>query len=128
MQTVAYRPQANGQNERTRCDLHQYLSLYVHQQVKQEHWDLLLKMASCAHNTAYHKALGTSLNEVEFGIKPNLSKMWLPNQLHKVEEDKLQEYYGLQKETLERIRDAAQHAILHSQQNFLIRQNKKRSF
>ena len=125
-QTVAYRPQANGQNERTHRDLHQYLSLYV-DQTKREHWDLLLKMASWAHNIAYHEALGASPYEVVFGIKPNLSKMWLPSQMHTIDENKLQEYFGLRKEKLERIRDAARHAISRSQQNFLIRQSKKQT-
>jgi hypothetical protein len=83
-------------------------------------------MTSWAHNTAYHEALGTSPYEVVFGIKPSLSKMWLPNKSHEIKEDTLQEYFGWQKEKQERIRDAARHAISRSQQNFLIRQNKKR--
>jgi hypothetical protein len=124
-QTVAYRPQANGQNERTHRDLHQYLSMFV-DQADRRHWDLLLKSAAWAHNSAYHEALKTSPYEVVFGIKPNLSKMWIPTLTHEVDEQQLQEYFGLKKQKLEQIRDAAKQAISRSHEAFLMRQQKKR--
>jgi hypothetical protein len=124
-QTVAYRPQANGQNERTHRDFHQYISLYI-EQADRRHWDTLLKLASWSHNTSYHEALRTSPYEFVFGIKPNISKMWIPSRIDEIDESQLQEYFGLKKESLERLRDAAKQAIARSQDNFLMRQNRRR--
>jgi hypothetical protein len=124
-QTVAYRPQANGQNERTHRDFHQYISIYV-EQGDRRHWDTLLKLASWSHNTAYHDVLRASPYEIVFGIKPNISKMWIPNKIDEIDESQLIEHFGLKKDNLERLRDAAKQAISRSQENFLMRQNNKR--
>jgi hypothetical protein len=124
-QTVAYRPQANGQNERTHRDFHQYISIYV-EQSDRRNWDTLLKLASWSHNSSYHDVLQASPYEVVFGIKPNISNMWIPSKINEIDESQLKEYFGLKKEKLERLRDAAKQAISRSQENFLMRQNKRR--
>ena len=77
--TVAYRPQANGQNERSHRELHTYLSMYVNR-VPPAHWDTLLKLAAWVHNSTVHEALKASPYEIVTGMKPNVARIWLPGQ------------------------------------------------
>jgi hypothetical protein len=124
-QTVAYRPQSNGQNERTHRDFHQFIGIYI-DQADRRHWDLLLKLASWAHNSNYHDVLIASPYEIVFGIKPNISKMWIPSKINEIDESQLQEYFGLKKEKLERLQEAAKNAISRSQERFLLKQGMKK--
>jgi hypothetical protein len=124
-QTVAYRPQSNGQNERTHRDFHQFIGIYI-DQADRRHWDLLLKLASWVHNSSYHDVLKASPYEIVFGIKPHISKMWIPSKIDEIDEHQLQEYFGLKKEKLERLREAAKNAISRSQERFLLKQGAKK--
>jgi hypothetical protein len=121
--TVAYWPQANGQNEQSHRELSNYLKLYLNVN-KREHWDAMVKMASWVHNTSYHCALKTSPYEVVTGMKPNQAQMWLPGEFEKISEEEIHEYFGVRKEQLEKIWTHATEAIQSMQNDFLEIQNR----
>jgi hypothetical protein len=94
--TVAYRPQANGMNERTHRDLHFFLSTIM-EGCERENWDTHLKMAAWAHNSAVHSALKISPYEMFTGMTPNPHRMWLPEKNEELSEEKIHEYFGVRK-------------------------------
>jgi transposase InsO family protein len=122
--TVAYRPQANGQNERSHRELSNYLKLYL-DDTKRYHWDTMLKLASWVHNSSYHRALKMSPYEVVTGMKPNQARMWLPGESEKISEDEIHQYFGVRKDKLDRIRKQAIEAIQSMQQDFINIQSKR---
>jgi Integrase core domain. len=93
--TVAYRPQANGQNERTHRELHNYLSIYLNQIKSRTHWDTLLRFAAWVHNTTVHEALKASPYEILTGIKPSVAGTWLPEKADNITEESLHEFFGI---------------------------------
>jgi hypothetical protein len=52
--------------------------------------------------------------------------MWIPSKINEIDESQLQEYFGLKKEKLERLREAAKNAISSSQEKFLLKQGAKK--
>jgi hypothetical protein len=123
--TVAYRPQANGMNERTHRDLHFFLSTIM-EGCERENWDTHLRMAAWAHNSAVHSALKISPYEMVTGVTPSPHRMWLPEKSEEFSEEKIHEYFGIRKNRLEHIRSTAMKAIEKGQAGFLKSQENKR--
>ena len=122
--TVAYRPQANGQNERSHRELTMFLKLYLSETDK-GHWDTMLAMASWVHNSSYHRALKMSPYEVLTGMKPNQARMWLPGESEKITEEEIHQHFGVRKERLEQIRKLAIEAIQRMQNDYLQIQSRR---
>jgi hypothetical protein len=122
--TAAYRPQANGQNERTHRELHNYLTMYLNEIKSRTHWDTLLRLAAWVHNSTVHEALKASPYEIMTGMKPNVARMWLPGESESLSEDMLEEHFGIKKEKLEELRRKATEAIERGQAGFLAKRNK----
>jgi hypothetical protein len=122
---VAYRAQANGQNERSHRELSNFLKLYLDENHR-DNWDTMLAMAAWVHNTTTHRALKMSPYEVVTGMKPKQARMWLPGEAEHLDEDDLHAYFGIRKERLAEIRGAAIAAIQKGQDDFLELQGKKR--
>jgi hypothetical protein len=120
--TVAYRPQANGQNERSHQELHGYLSMYLSGSLSKQ-WHTMLKLASWMHNSSVHEALGMSPYEVVTGIKPQNAKAWLPTESGTFPETlrKFKEFYGVSKDRFDDIRKRARLAIEKAQARSLKR-------
>jgi transposase InsO family protein len=57
--TTAYRPQSNGQNERSHQELHAYLSIYL-SQTTSKNWPMMLRLAAWIHNSSVHESMGMS--------------------------------------------------------------------
>jgi hypothetical protein len=117
--TTAYRPCANGGNERTHLELHKYLGLYL-QPDKKYHWDSLLKLAAWHHNVSYHESLGTSPFTVVTGLQPNLAKLWLQTDDRFPQAvEQYRKYYGVTQQELECIREKARKHIQRAQATYL---------
>jgi hypothetical protein len=125
--TVAYRPQANGQNERTHRELHNYLAMYLEDVKSRTHWDTLLRLAAWVHNSTIHEAMKASPYEIMTGMKPNTARMWLPGTNPDLSEDMLEKHFGIKKAKLEELRRNAVVAIEKAQAGYLARRDKKQS-
>lgn len=102
LQTTAYRPQGNGQNERMHQELTKYFGMYLEGENKSK-WRWLLHDAAWAYNTAHHAALGMSPYEALFCQMPPLGPLGIPFNLKDV--DNFPRYFGIKrKEMLERRR------------------------
>jgi hypothetical protein len=123
--TVAYRPQANGMNERTHRDLHFFLS-QIMEGMERMNWDTHLKLAAWVHNSAVHTALKISPYEMVTGMIPNPHRMWMPEKGEEISEEKLHEYFGIKKSKIEKIRQTAIEAIEKGQAGFLRTQESRR--
>jgi hypothetical protein len=125
--TTAYRPQANGQNERSHRELHSYLAMYLEQGNK-EVWDTLLRQAEWVHNSSHHEALQMSPYEVVTGKKPR-DPLWLPErtdsyqQTSREVENHYEHYFGVKRDRLQEIRNRAKEAIAKAQAGYLERLN-----
>ncbi len=117
--TTAYRPCANGGNERTHLELHKYLGMYLKSD-KKYHWDHLLRLAAWHHNVSFHESLGTSPFTIVTGLKPNLAKLWLStDEKFPQAVEQYRKYYGVTQSELEDIRDRARQHILKAQATYL---------
>jgi transposase InsO family protein len=120
--TTAYRPQSNGQNERSHRELHTYLSIYL-SNAKSKSWHTMLKLAAWIHNSSVHEALGMSPFEVVTGMKPNNAKAWLPtdtSQFPKILEN-FKKFYSVTPQQFEEIRNRARLSIQKAQARYLER-------
>lgn len=113
--TCAYRPQGNGQNERSHRELHQYIAMYT-TGADASNWDALLQQAAYVHNTSVHEALQTSPYELVYGMKP---RHLLPG--------KNREFLKLTPERLETLRQNAKIAIAKGQAGYLAKLNLNRN-
>lgn len=127
--TVAYRPQANAENERSHKDLHQYLAMYLNES-SAEDWNLLLSQAAWVHNSLPHTTLGMSPFEVVTGLTPNIADALVPAlQNEKLEAQVRKDgiasakFFGANPEKLEELRELAKEAIARSQAKTLERLN-----
>jgi hypothetical protein len=66
--STAYRPQTDGQTERTNRTLQEYLRAYVSPSGKD--WEEILGMAEYAYNDSYHTAIGCTPFFLNFGEHP----------------------------------------------------------
>ena len=77
--TTAYRPQANGANERTHQELKRYLSIFMNEDgsetISRAPWDSIVRFAAWAHNTAVHSVLKMTPYEVLFNRPPTISAL-----------------------------------------------------
>jgi transposase InsO family protein len=123
--TTAYRPQGNGQNERSHRELHGYIGMYLNE-AHSDSWDLLLNHAAWVHNTAKHEALNASPYEIVTGMVPRSLKTWDPNYTENFESEiqTMQKVYGVNREKLEQLRLNAREAITQGQARYLTRLNK----
>jgi hypothetical protein len=73
--STAYRPQSDGQTERTNRVLHEYLRAYISSTHKD--WDTHLSNAQFAVNNSYHSSIGCSPFFLNYGFHPRT-----PTSLH----------------------------------------------
>ena len=66
--STAFRPQTNGQTERTNATLEQYLRAYVNYQ--QDNWEELLPMAEFAYTNGHQESIKHTLFFANYGINP----------------------------------------------------------
>lgn len=82
--TTAYRPQANGSNERTHRELKRFLGMYISpnenetrtvkidektiMDVKSRDWDKIIPIAASTYNNTFHAILKSSPYELVFGM------------------------------------------------------------
>ena len=67
--TTAFRPQVDGQTERTNQTLETYLRQYINHE--QNNWVEWLPIAQLAYNTAYHESIRTTPANANFGFTPD---------------------------------------------------------
>jgi hypothetical protein len=121
--TCAYRPQGNGQNERSHRELHSFIAMYLTPSTRST-WDTMLKVAAWIHNSSVHSALKMSPFEVVTGCKPKSAFAWLPTYTDSgMQAEQFQKYYGVKKRQLLELREKAQHAIEKGQTSYLKRLN-----
>ncbi len=123
--TVAYRPQANGMNERTHRDLHFFLA-QIMEGAERTTWDTHLKLAAWVHNSSVHSALKISPYEMFTGMVPNPQRMWLPERGEMVAEEEIHKFFGIRKAQIEKIRKTAREAIEKGQAGFLKTQESRK--
>ena len=123
--TCAYRPQGNGQNERSHQTLHKYLAMYLEPSTRST-WDTMLSVASWVHNSTPHRSLNISPFEVITGLKPRQAQAWLPQQGETAQEmfQQYMDYYGVNKKKLAEIREMAREMIGKAQTDYLERLNR----
>jgi hypothetical protein len=92
---------------------------------KRTRWDTLLKLAQWVHNTSEHSALKMSPYECVTGMKPRVSRMWLPTEQEAIDETDLQNYFGIRLEKLHSLREKTIEALEQRQKSFLAVQAKK---
>jgi hypothetical protein len=66
--TTAYRPQSDGQTERTNCVLQEMLRSYV--SVTHVDWQECIDLAEFAYNNSYHAAIKTTPFRLTYGFDP----------------------------------------------------------
>ena len=69
--STAYRPQTDGQTERTNQTLEQYLRLYCN--YRQDNWVELLPLAEFAYNNASHSSTQVSPFFANYGYHPSIN-------------------------------------------------------
>jgi len=123
--TCAYRPQGNGQNERSHQTLHKYLAMYL-QPANRSTWDTMLSVASWVHNSTPHRSLNVSPFEVITGLQPRQAQAWLPQEGEKARDlfRQYMNYYGVNRQTLKEIREKAREMIGKAQDDYLERVNR----
>ena len=72
---TAFRPQANGQIERTHRDINTALQIYGKQSGSR--WGEALNFAVWAHNSTPRQSTGWSPYELEFGRRPKHPEIWI---------------------------------------------------
>jgi transposase InsO family protein len=120
--TTAYRPQGNSLNERSHRELHQFIGMYLTPATR-ETWDSLLKLAAWEHNSAVHESLQVSPFEIITGQKPRGPQAWLPEEISELTGKHTRQYFGVDKQHIEQLRENAKLAISKAQAKHLERLN-----
>jgi hypothetical protein len=114
--STTYHPQTDGQSERTKQWLEQYLQIYCN--LQQDNWATLLPMAQFIHNSWPNSTTGFAPFELLIGAVPRFNLMkGMSSKLPAVEH---------LKEHLMEVRRKAQEAVRHAQRLVILQGERKR--
>jgi hypothetical protein len=123
--TTPYRPQANGENERSHAALHRLFGILQRELKSVGHWPDYCPLITYIHNTVYHVTIKRSPYEALFGHPPPIKPFGLPEMEYDVTDD-VHTFLDLRQESLRILTDTIRDTILNVRHTSLEYANKNR--